>query len=72
MTTQAMQYNKYFCYRDFWITTESGEELVHIESIFSLMNYTTRKISSVTEDIIAPFESEKKLLKSNVHQKLSL
>ncbi|GEQ37852.1 MAG: thioesterase [Tetragenococcus halophilus] len=59
VTTQAMQYNKYFCYRDFWITTESGEELVHIESIFSLMNYTTRKISSVTEDIIAPFESEK-------------
>lgn len=59
VTTQAMQYNKYFCYRNFWITTEEGEELVRIESIFSLMNYTTRKISSVTEEIIAPFESEK-------------
>ncbi len=59
ITTQAMEYNKYFCYRNFWITTESGEELVRIESIFSLMDYTTRKISSVTQEIIAPFESEK-------------
>jgi len=59
VTTQAMEYNKYFCYRNFWITTEDGEELVRIESIFSLMNYNTRKISSVSEKIIAPFESEK-------------
>ncbi|MDN6639597.1 MAG: thioesterase [Tetragenococcus sp.] len=59
VTTQAKQYNKYFCYRDFWITTDSDEELVHIESIFSLMNYTTRKINSVTDEIIAPFGSEK-------------
>ncbi|HLQ40871.1 MAG TPA: acyl-ACP thioesterase domain-containing protein [Tetragenococcus sp.] len=59
VSTQATSYNKFFCYRNFWIETKEGEELVRVESIFALMNYTTRKISSVTEEIIAPFESEK-------------
>lgn len=59
VSTQAVSYNKFFCYRNFWIETEEGEELVRVESIFALMNYTTRKISSVTEEIIAPYESEK-------------
>ncbi|KAF1303783.1 acyl-[acyl-carrier-protein] thioesterase [Enterococcus saccharolyticus] len=59
ITTQAQSYNKYFCYRNFWLTTEAGEELVRIETIFALMNMETRKMSSVPEEIIAPFESEK-------------
>lgn len=59
VTTQAIEYNKYFCYRNFWISTEAGEELVRIETIFVLMNIDTRKMSSVPEEIIAPYESEK-------------
>ncbi len=59
VSTQATTYNKFFCYRNFWIETEAGEELVRVESIFALMDYTTRKISSVTEEIIAPYECEK-------------
>ncbi len=59
IATQAMEYNKYFCYRNFWLTTESGEELVRIETIFALMNLESRKMSSVPAEIIAPYESEK-------------
>lgn len=59
VTTQAMEYNKFFCYRNFWIHDEDGEELVKIESVFVLMDFVNRKMSSVNEEIIAPFESEK-------------
>ena len=59
VTTQAMEYNKYFCYRNFWIHDEAGNELVKIDSVFVLMDFVNRKMSSVNEEIIAPFESEK-------------
>ncbi|MGC6769655.1 acyl-ACP thioesterase domain-containing protein [Enterococcus sp. LJL51] len=59
VTTQAISYNKYFCYRNFWIHDESGEECVFIQSTFVLMNTENRKMSSVLEEIIAPYESEK-------------
>ena len=54
-----MEYNKFFCYRNFWIHDEDGKELVKIESVFVLMDFVNRKMSSVNEEIIAPFESEK-------------
>lgn len=59
VTTKAQEYNKYFCYRTFWFYDEAGNELVKIESVFALMDIHTRKMSRVTEEIIAPFESEK-------------
>lgn len=59
VVTKAEEYNKYFCYRTFWLRTQTGEELVKIRAVFALMNMETRKMSSVTEEIIAPFESEK-------------
>lgn len=59
VTTQAQEYNKYFCYRNFWFTAEDGTELALVESVFVLMNQETRKLSSVPEDVIAPYECEK-------------
>jgi medium-chain acyl-[acyl-carrier-protein] hydrolase len=59
ITTQAMEYNKYFCYRNFWFHDEDGHELLRIESVFVLMDMKNRKMASVPEEIIAPFESEK-------------
>lgn len=59
VATMAMEYNKYFCYRNFWISDEAGNELVRIESVFVLMDLANRKMSSVPEEIIAPYESEK-------------
>lgn len=59
ITTKAEEYNKYFCYRTFWIRNEADEELVKIQAVFALMKIETRKLSRVTEEIIAPFESQK-------------
>lgn len=56
--TEAVAYNRFFCYRNFWVFNEQGEELVLIQSIFALMNQETRKISRVQESIIAPYQSE--------------
>ncbi|WP_270280395.1 acyl-ACP thioesterase domain-containing protein [Enterococcus gallinarum] len=59
VSTQAKEYNKYFCYRYFWLHDAQGNELVKIESVFALMDLETRKVSSVPDEIVAPFESEK-------------
>lgn len=56
--TEATAYNRFFCYRNFWIFNEHGEQLVAIQAIFALMNQTTRKVSRVQDVIIAPYESE--------------
>lgn len=59
ISTMAMEYNKYFCYRHFWIADAQGNQLVLIESVFALMNIENRKMASVPEAVIAPYESEK-------------
>lgn len=59
VTTQAIAYNKYFCYRNFWIHDEQGNECVLIKSTFVLMDKENRKMSSVLPEIIEPYESEK-------------
>lgn len=59
ITTEAISYNKYFCYRNFWIHDEAGEECVLIHATFVLMDKKNRKMSSVLTEIIEPYESEK-------------
>lgn len=60
ITTQGTSYNKYFCYREFWVQDkETGEQLAHIFSTFVLMDLTTRKMISVPDDLLVAFESEK-------------
>ncbi|MGX6980163.1 acyl-[acyl-carrier-protein] thioesterase [Vagococcus elongatus] len=59
VTTEAREHNKYFCYRNFWLHDTDGNELIAIESTFVLMNIETRKMVSVPEELIAPYESEK-------------
>ncbi|WEG73869.1 acyl-[acyl-carrier-protein] thioesterase [Vagococcus intermedius] len=59
VSTQASTYNKYFCYRDFWIHDKDGNECVKVNSTFVLMDLVTRKMTSVPEELIAPYECEK-------------
>lgn len=59
VTTQAMSYNKYFCYRNFWVHDGEGNECVEIKATFALMDKVNRKMSSVPQEIIEPYESEK-------------
>ncbi|MGT2636429.1 acyl-ACP thioesterase domain-containing protein [Streptococcus ratti] len=57
--TEPISYNRYFCYRKFRIYDDKGEKIVDIFSTFVLMDYDTRKVHDVPEDLIAPYESEK-------------
>lgn len=58
VSTLAESYNKFFCYRRFWLHDAEGNELVSITTTFCLMDLASRKIASVREEIMAPFEPE--------------
>ncbi len=57
IVTEAESYNKYFCYRNFWLYDEAGNECVFVQSIFVMMSYETRSMVQVVPEIMAPFES---------------
>ena len=59
VTTEAESYNKYFCYRDFWLHDQQGNELVVMKSSFALMNLQNRKIVPITSDVIDVYQAEK-------------
>lgn len=56
--TEAVSYNKLFCYRQFYIYDQEGNLLADILTFFALMNPDTRKVSSIPEVLVAPYESE--------------
>lgn len=57
--TEAVSYNKLFCYREFRIFAENGDLLVTLLCSFVLMDAQTRKVHPVIDAIVAPFEAEK-------------
>ncbi|GAB9260086.1 acyl-[acyl-carrier-protein] thioesterase [Ligilactobacillus animalis] len=56
--TKATAYNRYFCYRDFYLRDEQGELLAKMHTAFVLLDLETRKITRITSDVIAPFGPE--------------
>ncbi|GAX00910.1 acyl-[acyl-carrier-protein] thioesterase [Secundilactobacillus silagei] len=58
LSTQATCYNRYFAFREFWVHDSAGKECVHVESIWVTMNHETRKLVTIPEAVIAPFNSE--------------
>ena len=63
--TEALSYNRLFCYRRFTIYDEAGQELVHMMATFILMDLDSRKVQAVEPEIVAPYQSEfdKKLIR---------
>ena len=57
--TKARAYNAFFCYRDFWLYDEAGQEMAKMHSVFVLMDLQKRKMTRILPEIIAPFEVEK-------------
>lgn len=57
--TQAQNYNSFFCYRDFWLYDEAGQEMASMHSVFVLMDQEKRKMTRILPEIVAPFEVEK-------------
>ena len=42
--TEALSYNRLFCYRRFTIYDEAGQELIHMMATFVLMDRDSRKV----------------------------
>lgn len=51
LQTKATGYNRFFCYRDFWVLDEQGQELIYVRSIWITLNLTTRKLEPLSSDI---------------------
>lgn len=52
--TEALSYNRLFCYRRFTIYDEAGQELIHMMATFVLMDRDSRKVHAVEHEIVAP------------------
>ena len=57
--TEATSYNKFFCYRDFWIKDAQGETLIEINSTWVIMDKDTRKVKRVNDKLVEPYEAER-------------
>lgn len=57
--TEAVSYNKFFCYRKFFIYDEAGQLLLDILCYFVLIDFESRKAAPVPNELIAPYQSEK-------------
>ncbi|GGE38197.1 acyl-ACP thioesterase domain-containing protein [Streptococcus himalayensis] len=63
--TEALSYNRLFCYRRFTIFDRDGEVLVEMLASFVMMNRETRKVQPVDGDLLAPYQSsfDKKVIR---------
>ena len=57
--TVPTSYNTLFCYRDFYVYDATGAKIITIHSTFVLMDYETRKVHFVIDDLVAPYQAEK-------------
>ncbi|MDK1740931.1 acyl-[acyl-carrier-protein] thioesterase [Dellaglioa algida] len=58
LTTEAVSYNRFFCYRDFWVHDEEGNECARVHAVLVLMDHETRKMVRVLPEVIEPFGAE--------------
>ena len=70
--TEALSYNRLFCYRRFTIYDEAGQDLIHMMATFVLMDRDSRKVHAVEPEIVAPYQSEfdKKLIRGPKYESL--
>ena len=71
--TEALSYNRLFCYRRFTIYDETGQELIHMLATFVLMDRDSRKVHAVEPEIVAPYQSDfdKKLIRGPKYESLN-
>lgn len=56
--TEALSYNRLFCYRRFTIYDEAGNAIINMLATFVLMDRDSRKVHAVEPKIVAPYEAE--------------
>ncbi|GMS54347.1 acyl-[acyl-carrier-protein] thioesterase [Enterococcus raffinosus] len=57
IVTGPTEFNRYFCYRSYWVYDSEDTELLQIDMSFVLMDIENRKMSSVDAELMAPYES---------------
>ena len=70
--TEALSYNRLFCYRRFTIYDEAGQEIIRMLATFVLMDRDSRKVHAVAPEIVAPYQSDfnKKLIRGPKYESL--
>ena len=70
--TEALSYNRLFCYRRFTIYDEASQEIIRMLATFVLMDRDSRKVHAVEPDIVAPYQSDfdKKLIRGPKYESL--
>lgn len=70
--TEALSYNRLFCYRRFTIYDEAGQEIIRMLATFVLMDRDSRKVHAVEPEIVAPYQSDfdKKLIRGPKYELL--
>lgn len=56
--TEALSFNRLFCYRRFSVLDASGELLVEMMVTFAMMNRELRKVQPVVEEVVAPYGAD--------------
>lgn len=56
--TEAVAYDKFICHRRFRVLDGEMAELLSIDCYFVLIDFQTRRLSAVPEELIAPYASE--------------
>lgn len=54
--TRVAAYNRFFVVRDFWLRTEEGETLVKVQGLFAYMDLEKRKIATIPDALIEPYQ----------------
>lgn len=57
--TEAISYNKLFCYREFRLFDQTGQKLMTLFCSFVLLDFNSRKVTPVPEDVVAVYGAEK-------------
>ncbi|KXT73359.1 Acyl-ACP thioesterase [Streptococcus sp. DD10] len=71
--TEALSYNRLFCYRRFTILDKAGKLLVEMIASFAMMNRELRKVQSVVEEVVEPYGADfsKKIHRGPRYQELT-
>lgn len=72
ITTQAISYNKLFCYREFKVYGADGKECATAITTFALIETEKRKMARIPDDLVEPYEApfDKKLVRTPKPEKV--
>ncbi|MFC6314052.1 acyl-[acyl-carrier-protein] thioesterase [Lapidilactobacillus achengensis] len=55
--TEVSQYNKFFCYRNYWLFDQAGNELVAVRSTWVVMSLSARRMIKMPEELTSKYDA---------------